>query len=78
MNEKEKAKELVDRFIPMLTQYGVSENFAIGDAKQCALICVDELIEQNGELYLMGIGKDFYPKKNSELFKVKEEIKNYE
>ena len=40
MTEKEKAKELVDKF---LNEQNNTEE--ISEAKQCALICVDEILE---------------------------------
>lgn len=47
-------------------------------AKQCALIAVDELIKQNGELYLIGVSDEklltHYRITNSFLFEVKQEI----
>jgi len=46
MIAEEKAKELVDKFKPMLTQYGVSMSIARYGAKQCALIAVDEIINE--------------------------------
>ena len=49
MNEKEKAKELVDRF-----SYPDKINAPMTrdkQAKQCALICVDETIEALMELH---------------------------
>ncbi len=48
MTEKEKAKELVDVFIPFsdasnpLGHY--SDSVALANAKQCALICVEEIL----------------------------------
>ena len=47
MNYKEKAKELVDRFrkpIKLETQTPIDPQEA---AKQCTLICVDEIIKEN-------------------------------
>jgi len=45
------------------------------ECKQCALIAVDEMIEQNGELYLSGhLDRDVYTKRNGELFEIKSEI----
>ena len=41
MKEKEKAKELVDNFLPHSTG-----NSNINEAKQCALIAVDEIIKK--------------------------------
>lgn len=66
MNAKEKAKEMYDKMlnsdIMNMTKYC---------AKQCALIAVDEMIIQNGELYLLGHAKDYYLKRSSYLFDVK-------
>jgi hypothetical protein len=48
MTAKEKAEELFDRFInvkrPMLKGYNLSVNMHPEYVKQCALICVDEII----------------------------------
>ena len=67
---KEKAEELVDKFNnPDRTNYPYVHN-----AQQCALIAVDELIEQNGELYLKGLDSSYYREKNAYLFEVKQEI----
>ena len=46
MTPKEKAEELVKEFglkFPM----GSPDDFIFNQAKQCALICVDELLESN-------------------------------
>jgi hypothetical protein len=61
MTPKEKADDLLMKF---------SNPFA----KSCALIAVDELIIQNGELYLNGLDSSYYRKKNAYLFEVKQEI----
>ena len=51
MTAKEKARELVDKFCPLVTTwdcYNDSPRYdedIIIDAKQCALIAVDEIIE---------------------------------
>ena len=42
MTPKEKAEELVNRFIYRRTDY-----VEIDDAKQCALIAVDEILDNN-------------------------------
>jgi len=42
MELKQKAKELVDRFIPFTD--GMTRTEEVENAKQCALICVDEMI----------------------------------
>ena len=76
MTAKEEATELVDRF----KQYssgnvgGDSEKYT---AKQCALICVDEMIKHNGKYYLLNGGElveKIYRKENGHLFEVKKEI----
>jgi hypothetical protein len=72
MNAKEKAKEMYDKMlnsdIMNMTKYC---------AKQCALIAVDEMIIQNGELYLLGLAKNYYIKKNAYLFDVKSELQSF-
>jgi len=46
MTPKEKAKELVDKFYEILP-YWVNEQ----DAKQCALIAVDEILKDTINIY---------------------------
>lgn len=71
MNAKEKAKEMYDKMlnsdIMNMTKYC---------AKQCALIAVDEMIILNGELYLLGVAKDYYIGNNAYLFDVKSELQS--
>lgn len=68
MNEIQlKAKELFDRY----DNYPLTYEWK----KQCALITVDELLIQNGELYLNGLDGAYYREKNNFLFEVKQEIK---
>ena len=62
MKAKEKAKELVDRFC-----YGLYP-WQIKRAKQCALICVDEMIKN------IIWSSDFNGSKRKELEEVKQEI----
>jgi len=69
MTAKEKAEELVEKF-------RISKAITESYAKQCALISLDEMIEQNGELYLNGLDGDYYREKNNFLFEVKQEINN--
>ena len=45
-NTKEKAKELIDKFYPRATSYASDRKNQIENAIQCALICVDEIIEE--------------------------------
>ena len=78
MIPKEKANELYFKYKDALNirdlQITVNQF-----PKQCALIAVDEMIEQNGELYLNSLGDKtiaFYKAKNAYLFEVKQEINN--
>jgi chaperonin cofactor prefoldin len=50
MTAKEKAKELVDKHFYTL-KYGLKFDILIKLAKKCALIAVEELIEETAELY---------------------------
>lgn len=71
MNAKQKAIEIFDKY------YSLNIPLTMNDAKQCALICVNEMIEQNGELYLINASKetiDYYMAKNAFLFEIKTEI----
>ena len=64
MTPKEKAKELVDRYMRYVYCYMGSgmltndydEIVALSNAKQCALICVDEILKSNP----IHVGDDFY------------------
>lgn len=72
MTAQEKADELVGKMEKDF-QYFASREIAI----KHALIAVDEMIIQNGELYLNSLGDktiNFYKEKNNYLFKVKQEI----
>lgn len=67
---QQKAQELVDKFFWKAVK-------TKEQAKQCAIIAVDELIVQNGELYLLNLGDktiEHYKKQNAYLFDVKSEI----
>jgi hypothetical protein len=70
MTPKEKAEELFEKFNNPDTKYYPY----VHNAQQCALIAVDEMIIQNGELYLNGLDGDYYRKKNAFLFEVKQEL----
>jgi hypothetical protein len=80
MTPKEKSKNLVDSYRIILmnedTECG-NEILCTLIAKKCALIAIDEMIVQNGELYLNSLGDktiQFYAEKNGYLFEVKQEI----
>ena len=76
MTPKEKAKELVWKYYHQI-EHTMSNEYSDKCwelSKQCALIAVDEMIIQNGELYLNGLDGIYYREKNSYLFEVKQEI----
>ena len=78
MTPKEKANDLFTTFRYALSHkdapFGMyKDNMAI----QCALIAVDEMIIQNGELYLLGLAKEYYIEKKAYLFNVKSELKSF-
>jgi hypothetical protein len=54
MTPKEKAKELVGRYAMYLRANLMHNEEANEDAKQCALIAVDEILEVIQNLYFMG------------------------
>ena len=75
MTPKEKAKELIGKFLDIEMPKDCNySNIYTFEAKQCVLIALDEMIIQNGELYLNGLDGDYYKEKNSFLFAVKQEI----
>jgi hypothetical protein len=74
MDAKEKAKELALKFHEDDLLF---DTLSWNEAKQCALIAVDEMIMQNGELFLLPLHAEIiehYKKTNSYLFEVKDEI----
>ena len=87
MTPKEKAKELVEQYLNTIIHFpyiDTEDDNCIGtgymthnSAVRCALVAVDEMIVQNGDIYLCLTGEDankYYREENSYLFKVKEEI----
>ena len=74
MKPKEKAKELVDRFTPMATDITPIQTIEKDYrwAKKCALICVDEIINN------FGMTKQFYTSYSAVQYwqEVKQEIQN--
>lgn len=75
MTKQEKAKELIEKYVNLLPL----GNNIYKIAKQCAIIDVNDMIEQNGEMYLSLNGKkvkEYYEKKKSYLFELKQEIEN--
>jgi len=49
MTPKEKAKELVNRFLSPIKEYPKEGNIYY---KECALICVDEMLDIRNSLYV--------------------------
>jgi hypothetical protein len=47
MTPKEKAKELVDSFIEVNRKERYQDDLGVFEAKQCALICVDEIVNSH-------------------------------
>jgi hypothetical protein len=71
MTPQEKAKELVHRFQETMFFHVTDERIDIEEAKQCALIAVDEVIKQNNVwIRLVNKGTNIY------WLEVKQEIKN--
>ena len=85
MNAKEKANELFNKYFSELRLPSDCEGCMqcvdrcgnmVAVAKKYALIAVDEMIIQNGELYLLGLAQDYYIEKNAYLFDVKSELQS--
>ena len=80
MSDKEKAKELVekfrdsDRYDYLHNPNGITDE----QAKQCALICVDEIIQEHKEVHNATVGENFTHKMSAKLVlywqQVKQEI----
>jgi len=73
MTPKEKANELIEDFAEIIPhiEYGVLMERNWKTAKQCALIAVDEIIQQNN-IWIAHVGKGT----NNFWKEVKEEINN--
>ncbi len=67
MTPKDKAKELVDKFIPIL-DYGQTEKF--NQAKKCAVICVEEIIKCTFGKYNSFAHIDYWEKVKQEINKL--------
>jgi hypothetical protein len=58
MNAKEKAQSLVDKYMPLVTQWDcyhdtpLEREDKLPDAKQCAIICVNEILDQANKILL--------------------------
>jgi outer membrane cobalamin receptor len=72
MTKEEKAKELFNKYYSYLKANLMNDEEAYEDAKQCALIAVDELIESTLRFSVQeNNNKDYWKKIKQELFKNK-------
>ena len=75
MNHKEKTKELVYKFYEFsqgdcTPTYKESDHLEkLNNAKQCALICVDEIINQGGT-NVLGHGSNYWKQVKEEILKL--------
>ncbi len=64
MTAEEKARELVEKFTPLVHQGGMVDMTTVeremDNAKDCALIAVDEIIEQEKEFHCYNPRVDYY------------------
>ena len=69
MKAKEKAKELVERFLALkkINPNAITRPYNWQEAKQCALICLDEMLNE--------IPRGLFPARTKYLIEVKQEIK---
>lgn len=76
INAKQKAIEISQKMglVSRFTDFNEGKTLPLYVAKKLALICVNEMIEQNGELFLQGINLEYYTKANAFLFEIKTEI----
>ena len=71
MTPKEKAKELFNKYYSYLKANLMHDEEAIEDAKQCALIAVDELIESTLRFSVQeNNNKDYWKKVKQEIKKL--------
>jgi len=76
LTAKEKAKELVNKFYIILIKKNYPRVSQLSEAKQCALIAIDERIEEMKSL-LPGIVANWEIEKEKFLNDVKKEIENF-
>ncbi|MFN8296753.1 MAG: hypothetical protein U0T69_11190 [Chitinophagales bacterium] len=71
MTAKEKAIELVEKFLPFNNVFDLSDGWVqdITTAKQCALICVQEILNNASCGYCENLTKEYWQE-------VKKEIEN--
>jgi hypothetical protein len=57
MEAKDKAKELIDKFLNHVDDCSKTSYFEYENAKQCALICVHEIIEEIQKVFTPKLAK---------------------
>lgn len=75
MEAKDKAKELVEKFLPHAQTWDCYNDIPDHNEheKQCAIICVDELIKENTEIETMvgqGFNLDYWESVRTEITKL--------
>ena len=76
MNPREKAKQIIDKYIPLVESF--TEIGRLENAKKCALITVDEMIDYLNHIILQEYGHKKIDIGQSYWQEVKQEIQNYE
>ena len=51
MNAKEKAWDLVDKYVELLLDVGLYRDDVLNDARNCAYLAVDEILNDNPNIY---------------------------
>ena len=77
LTPKEEAENLWLTYFELLPDGFYSDAAAKEEAKKLALVMINKLIEQNGEIYLSNLGdkaNEYYIKQNGKLFQIKEEL----
>lgn len=78
MEAVKKAEELINKFNTIKRNNQFVFRYNLKAAKDCALICVDEMLNEASYDYSKGIiVKAIYDIKSQWLYKVKEEIRNF-
>ena len=75
MTPQEKAKELVSKYITNQNKWyleNLVDGIRISQAKQCALIAVDEILDDD----MLGMEEEYFEKRINYWEEVKQEIEN--
>jgi hypothetical protein len=80
MTPKEKCKKLIIKFSPLVTTWNCyndapeSDDIILRDAKKCALIAVDEIINNGGTIFVVEYPKNTFRNGTDYWEEVKKEI----